>query len=452
MEACSTTQKGMLAATGSGVVFVALALAAYFLRSPLWRLPVEPGARAADVLARSPVADQAANPTDLRMRSAQAFVERAPADPRGYTLLCAAYMQKARETGDFGMNAKAQAALDRALRIAPGDLEVLKYQALLLLTYHRFNEALDVARRAQQLRPRDDDLLGALTDALVELGDYEAAAESAQAMIDLRPDAASYARVSYQRSLRGDTAGAIAAMRLAVQAANPGNPEEGAWCRVHLGYELMNAGKLAEAEHEFDLALATFPQYHMALAAKARARAAAGDATAAIQLYQRAQDRVPLPDTVAALGDLYAKLGRSTDAERQYALLDFIGRSGAPGSATYSRQLALFWADHGMHLDEALALAQQERAARSDIYTCDTLAWCLFKKGRLDEAKAAIGDALRLGTRDARLYYHAGMIYKVLGDRAAAVRYLRLALDTNATFDLLQADVARSMLTEMGVQ
>ena len=68
----------------------------------------------------------------------------------------------------------------------------------------------------------------------------------------------------------------------------------------------------------------------------------------------------------------------------------------------------------------------------------------------MGEAKAAIGEALRLGTRDARLYYHAGMIYKELGDRGATVHYLQLALDTNATFDLLQADVAKSALAEMG--
>lgn len=62
------------------------------------------------------------------------------------------------------------------------------------------------------------------------------------------------------------------------------------------------------------------------------------------------------------------------------------------------------------------------------------------------EAEAAIKEALRLGTRDARLFCHAGMIHYALGDDRNAIRYLTLALETNPTFDVLQADVARRIL------
>jgi hypothetical protein len=54
--------------------------------------------------------------------------------------------------------------------------------------------------------------------------------------------------------------------------------------------------------------------------------------------------------------------------------------------------------------------------------------------------------ALRLGTRDARLFYHAGMIERALGNVGAAAGYLRLALDTNPHFHLRQADEARRTL------
>jgi tetratricopeptide (TPR) repeat protein len=387
---------------------------------------------------------------DRQIAAAQRAIEQAPSEVKGYNSLCAAYMHKARETGDFRFNVKAEVALNRSLAAAPDNFDAIKLWAVLLLTYHRFGEALDVARRAQQLRPQDHEVYAAMTDALVELGDYGEAGRAAQRLIDLRPDAASYARVSYLRALHGDTEGAVEAMHLAVQAANPADPEGVAWYRVHLGYELMNAGQPAEAEHEFDVALAAFADYHLALAAKARARLAAGDAAGAVEFYRRAQNRVPLPDTVVALGDLYAKLGREQDAKRQYDLLEFIERAGTPGASTYSRQLAIFWADHDMRLTDALDIARRELAVRSDIYTSDALAWCLFKTGALGEAKAAIDAALRLGTRDARLYYHAGMIAKGRGDNAAAVGYLRRALQTNPVFDVLQAEVARRALTELG--
>jgi tetratricopeptide (TPR) repeat protein len=388
-------------------------------------------------------------PGDRQLAAAQALIARAPSSAAGYDLLAAAYMQKARETADFGLNAKAEAALGRSVELAPDDYDALKLRAKLLLTYHRFAEALEVARRAQQLHPRDQDNYGAITDALVELGQYEGAVESAQSMVDLRPDTASYSRVSYLRALHGDTRGAAEAMRVAVEAANPQDPEGVAWCRVHYGDELSKLGQQAEAEREYDHALFVFPDYHLALAAKARARVAAGDLEAAAEFYKRAVERVPLPDYAAALGDLYTRLGRAEDARQQYELVEFVERTGAQGG-TYTRQLALFWADHDTRLDEALEVARRERAARQDIYASDLLAWCLYKKGQYAEAKSAMTEALRLGTRDPRLLYHAGMIAYTLGDRRGGANYLRQALAISPTFDVLQADVARSTLGARG--
>ena len=388
---------------------------------------------------------QPKTPGDRLVASAQSLVEREPKAARGYNMLAAAYMQKARETGDFSLNAKAEEALARSEQAEPGDYEALKLRAKLLLTFHRFAEALEVARRAQSVNPRDHDNYGAMADALVELGDYDNAVAAAQAMVDLRPDTASYSRVSYLRELHGDTKGAIDAMRMAVEAASPKDPEGVAWCRVHLGDALAREGRAAEAEREYDHALYVFPDYHVALAAKARARLAAGDAGAAMKFYQRAIERVPLPDYAAALGDLFTKLGRADEARRQYELVEFIERGGAQ-EGTYTRQLAMFWADHDTRLDDALAVARSERAARSDIYTADLLAWCLYKKGQYAEAKAASDEALRLGTRDPRLLFHAGMIANALGDRAVGAKYLRQALAINPSFDVLQAEEAKRVL------
>src|ERR1044072_5205835 len=103
----------------------------------------------------------------------------------------------------------------------------------------------------------------------------------------------------------------------------------------------------------------------------------------------------------------------------------------------------MFWADHDTRLDDALAVARNERASRKDIYTADLLAWCLYKKGLHAEAKASMDEALRLGTRDPRLLFHAGLIADALGDRAAGAKYLRQALAINPSFDVLQDDAAR---------
>ncbi|HST20473.1 MAG TPA: tetratricopeptide repeat protein [Blastocatellia bacterium] len=386
---------------------------------------------------------------DKQMQKGEAMIKRAPSEPDGYNLLCAAYIQKARDTGDFTFNAKAETALNHSFAVSADNYDAIKLKATLLLTYHRFGEALEVARRARDLQPKDHTIYGALTDALVELGRYDEARDAVETMIRLKPDASSYARLSYIYSLGGDTDGAIEVMRAAVKSSTRQDAEGYAWYRTHLGDELMKAGKLKEGEREFDFALEAFPNYHIALAAKARARVAANDLGSAVELYKQSQERVPLPDTAIALGDLYAKLGRMDEARKQYELVEFIEQSSNAGAATYSRQLALFWANHDKKLDDALRIAQSERAARADIYTCDVLAWCLYKTNDLKGAKAAIDEALRLGTRDALLHYHAGMIYAKLGDQSSAIKHLSRALEINPSFDVLQADAARQKLEEL---
>jgi Tfp pilus assembly protein PilF len=58
-------------------------------------------------------------------------------------------------------------------------------------------------------------------------------------------------------------------------------------------------------------------------------------------------------------------------------------------------------------------------------------------------------EALKLGTRDARLFFHAGLIEARLGNRQAARDYLTRALAINPRFHVLHADIAVQMLREL---
>jgi len=60
--------------------------------------------------------------------------------------------------------------------------------------------------------------------------------------------------------------------------------------------------------------------------------------------------------------------------------------------------------------------------------------------------------AMKLGTRDAMLYYHAGMIYRALDEDKQADQMLSQALAINPHFDLMQAPIARSNLTDIYTQ
>ncbi|OLC17389.1 MAG: hypothetical protein AUH29_01960 [Candidatus Rokubacteria bacterium 13_1_40CM_69_27] len=394
--------------------------------------------------------------TDHLIQFYQSRVARDPDDFFNYNKLGGAYIQKARETGDVTYYELAEKALKKSLELVPDGPMATSATASLAavhLAKHRFADALTSAQKALALGSGDLSPQAIVGDAYLEMGEYEKASLAYSKMLALSGPLHPYSRLSYLQFLRGDPPGAIEHMRRAVATAIEGNapPENLAWSRVQLGELFFQIGEVAKAEAAYQDALTTYPRYHRALAGLGKVRAAQQKHQDAIALYQKALDVIPLPEYAAALGDVYTKIGRAGDAKRQYRLVEYIGYVNTLNRTIYNRELALFYADHDIMLKEALDLAQKELEVRRDIYTHDVLGWALYKNGKLLEARAAMTDALRLGTRDARLFFHAGMIHRSLGDTEKAREYLLRALSTNPHFHVLQADVARRALQELGV-
>jgi tetratricopeptide (TPR) repeat protein len=286
----------------------------------------------------------------------------------------------------------------------------------------------------------------------MELGDYEAA-RSAFREMEKRgsADVAAKTRLARMAALMGDNARAerlyIDALNLAVESVPPSR-ETIAWVRWQLGETAFSSGDYDRAEKHYRDSLVTFPDYYRALAGLGRALAAKGDMNGAIEHYERAVRILPDPAFVAALGDLYQLAGRAKDAEAQYALCEQTARISAAGGRLYNRQLALYYADHDLKSGDAYQLAKSEYERRRDIYGADALAWTALKAGKIDEARQAAREALRLGAQDAKLFYHAGMIARAAGDRATAQDYLQRALKLNPRFDPRQSQVAKQALAE----
>jgi tetratricopeptide (TPR) repeat protein len=169
----------------------------------------------------------------------------------------------------------------------------------------------------------------------------------------------------------------------------------------------------------------------------------------AITLYERLVAFLPQPELVARLGDWYTLNGDPVAAQKQFETVTFIGTLEEANGILYNRQLALFYANHDIQLDVALALAEAELASRQDVYAYDTLAWALYKNGRLAEAALAMETALSHGTQDAQLQYHAGMIYAAQGKTNEATDALQTALTLNPHFDLFQAQIAQETLEQL---
>src|SRR6202008_1180329 len=219
-----------------------------------------------------------------------------------------------------------------------------------------------------------------------------------------------------------------------------------AWTQFTLGDYYLQLGDLANAKTAYRDALNTYPDYHRALTGLAKVSSAEGHLSDAISLYEKAIRIIPLPAYAAALGDLEAKAGNTVEAKKQYDLVEYIGRLNAFNQAVYNRELSLFYADHDVHLPQALELARKEFEIRHDVYTWDALAWALYKNSQPEQAAAAINEALRLNTKDALLLFHAGMIYEGLGEKEKGQDYLRRAIPLNPQFHLFYADVAKAAL------
>ena len=317
---------------------------------------------------------------------------------------------------------------------------------------HQFREALATAQKALTFDSEALEPYGPMGDAYIELGEYDRAEAAYEKMRTLQGPLYPRARLSMLKFLKGDPAAAIVEIHRAVEAGVEGNqPKEHiAWAQSKLGATLFQTGDLVAAARSYQDALATYPGYHRALAGLAQVRAAQGRYPEAIELYRKAIGVIPLPDYAASLGDVHAKLGRADEARKQYALVEYIGLLNALNKVLYNRELALFYLDHDMKLGEGLDLARRELEVRRDIYTHDVMAWALYKNGRARDAVAPMTEALRLGTKDARLAFHAGMIYRAVGDAERAREYLERALQINPHFHILQADIAERAVKEIG--
>lgn len=372
-------------------------------------------------------------------------LQRNPDDVESYAGLGLSLLQQVRETGDTTLYARAQKALDEAIRRDPKLVDGLIGQGMLALSLHNFAAGLDWANKAWALNPYKAEILGIKVDGLVEQGRYDEAVATLQQMVDLRPDTGSYSRISYLRELNGDVEGAIEAMSMAVKST-PVDTESWLWSLTHLGHLYFNQGDLNAAEQIYRQVLQSRSDYTYALAGIARIQAARGEIEQAIATLKPVAERLPLPEFLTLLGDLYQVAGDAKTAAQQYDLVGVIQQLNAGAGMNVDLEMALFNANHGQDPTTTLAKAQAAYKVRPTIYGADALAWALYKANHLDEAARYSQEALKLGTQDALLYFHAGMIAAARGEHDLAKHQLQEALQINPYFSLLDGPVAKQTL------
>ncbi|WP_218826614.1 tetratricopeptide repeat protein [Actinomadura meyerae] len=385
----------------------------------------------------------------------QARLREQPRDASGWAALGAAYVEQARVTGDPTYYPKADDALRRSLREAPGGDGALAGLGALAAARHDFHGALRYADRALAANPYGQRAAAVRVDALVELGRYGEALAAARRADSVRPGVPVFTRLAYVRELRGEVREARRVLELArASAADRGDL---AYIAVQLGELAWNDGDLGRAGREYAAALRASPGHLPALDGRARVRAARGDVAGALEDRAETVRRLPLPRHLTEYGELLESAGRRAEAERQYAVAAAWTRIAQANGVTADLEIALAEADHG---DPKAALraarAEYERRCpgpgvrQCSVHAADALAWALHVNGRHAEALRYARQATATGYRSPLFRFHLGAIEKAAGKHTAARRDLAAALDLNPRFSPLWAPRARAALDDLG--
>jgi tetratricopeptide (TPR) repeat protein len=265
---------------------------------------------------------------------------------------------------------KGLAHLDQLLAQHPDDLHARIRKAQLFGEMRNFPEAVEELNNVLRIRPNElrvRDFLGLLYE---EMKDYDRAIEAYQTNIKIDPtffdSVLHLAFVSYRLKRNED---ALSYLDQAVKL-NPKRTES----YLLFGLTYFQMGKYERAKDKLEQGIEQDPSN---------------------------------PELHFNLGTTLDKLDRFEDVVRameQTIQLD-------PDHADALNYLGYSYADRGMNYEEALALTKRAVALKPhNGYYVDSLAWALFKLGRVDEAFEMIQRAVALVSDDPVIFEHLGEI------------------------------------------
>ncbi|MEZ5249190.1 MAG: tetratricopeptide repeat protein [Ilumatobacteraceae bacterium] len=276
----------------------------------------------------------------------------------------------------------------------------------------------------------------------MQLGDYDAALDAIQRMVDLAGHRAARTRAYVGAARRSPRACADATRRRRRRRRTV------RLRFVHLGGLWFDDGEPP---------LRSTPSTERSMPCRAtsppsparRAEAALGQIETAVDHWYQVVDRAPEPGHLIEFARLLESLGRTDEAAAQWVVFDATQQLFAANGVLPDAAATLAEAERG-RIDDALAASAAGIRTRPFVDMYDARAWVLHLAGRHDEAMVMIEEAMSLGGRTARFHFHAGMIALSLGDTERAVSELETALEINPWFDPISAPQARGVLDEIG--
>ncbi len=365
--------------------------------------------------------------------------------------LAAAYMKRARVTGQGASYLLAEQAAVRSLGVLPFFNNGARLTlAEALQARHDFDGALKLIDEVLKAELRNSSALSLRASIRLALGQPQMALRDVAPLVELLPNTTNLTlRALVQEALGKDEA-AVADFTAATQFEQPDDFFGSARVRTLLGRYHMRRGRLELARGLFQEALRIAPNYPQATLLLADLESRLGNYRVAEELYQQILGlHGAESNSAAGSGTVYdhsamrglARLKRvegSVDEVAAWnsteALLRLEIENGAYG---HRRELARMLLERGrpQDLPEALEQAQLEARTRQDWETLSTLAWAQMQSGQLPAAQHSIQAALKVGFREAELLYRAGQIEQKLGHQPQAERYFAQAQQVDPRFD-----------------
>lgn len=357
------------------------------------------------------------------------LIRKNPGDPENYVELAQVFLQEARVTGkDHEYVISAMDLVDRALELDKTNLEAKLTKANIFLTMHQFEEAKKIAEWAVAKHPYNSSAYAILTDAYVELGEYEKAVKSCDKLLGIKPDLRSYSRASYIRELHGQRESAIAAMRLAADAGVTGQ-ENRAWVLYNLANLYLQTGKVDTAAFIYNGILQERPSYAFAHAGLSKVMTAKKNYSLALKHLVKAFELMPEHLFIEQKADLYLAMGNK-EAEKKLINEVIVSlKEDEEKGWNVDLEVARFCLNHNINLKEAFMCAEREFKRRGNNIEVKTIyARALYKMNNLNRAAEIIDQVLKFDSRNPLARYYAGVIYSALGKNDFAIHHFEKSL------------------------
>jgi tetratricopeptide (TPR) repeat protein len=421
----------------------ALAIWPWFVQLRAAPAPFSPAPVIADYLSR-----------DRLVAFEEREVRASPTDQILARMLAGQYMQRFRERYDLGDILRARRFALRSLQLQPqGNTAAQMTLASTYLAFHRFREALQHERAAVAGEPFDANARAQIASLQMELGEYAEARTTLAAIPATGPEDPTvdsiWARF-YELTGHIDRARVLMQRATLTIDSNVSNPAyDRSWFHMRNGQLAFESGDFETSQEELTISLTDFPGNAGALLWEARMYRAQKRWPQALAAASRSAGIYPLPQALGYQADAQRALGQAVAARATEALVGAEERLfNAQG--INDRLLANYYAQRRIHLNEALQAAKDDYRRRGDeIYSCDTMAWVLAAMGRWHQALPFARLALRTGTQDSEVRYHAAMVELHNGRPERARELLQSALSNSSNFDAFEAADARDQLAKL---